>query len=229
VVDGVEARLDIRVQHLPIAHGAVEVDLGDRVVRPAVGPKPVGDRREVGLEDGFQYQLQRGLNDPITHGRNAQPAQLPTVFGDRPLPHRQRPIRPLPKLVTQALQERCHPHLLDDTADRVTVHTGSAGTAIACDPFPRDLQESRITHQVVQIIETATGIGHRPTVQFGLHLPYPHMRCQAIHPGIFGHCSSLSDEVLLPPFAMWPAFPTSDYYGGSAPSRPDRSTADPAR
>jgi len=28
---------------------------------------------------------------------------------------------------------------------------------------------------------------------------------------------------------MWPAFPTSDYYGGSAPSRPDRSTVDPAR
>ena len=30
-------------------------------------------------------------------------------------------------------------------------------------------------------------------------------------------------------FAMWPAFPTSDYYGGSAPSRPDRPTVDPAR
>ena len=27
---------------------------------------------------------------------------------------------------------------------------------------------------------------------------------------------------------MWPAFPASDYYGGSAPSRPDRPTVDPA-
>jgi uncharacterized protein len=26
-----------------------------------------------------------------------------------------------------------------------------------------------------------------------------------------------------------PGFPTSDYYGGSAPSRPDRPTVDPAR
>jgi hypothetical protein len=36
-------------------------------------------------------------------------------------------------------------------------------------------------------------------------------------------------KVLLPPFAMWPAFPSSDYYGGSAPSRPDRPTVGPAR
>ena len=28
---------------------------------------------------------------------------------------------------------------------------------------------------------------------------------------------------------MWPAFPASEYYGGSAPSRTDRSTMDPAR
>src|SRR4051812_3281240 len=28
---------------------------------------------------------------------------------------------------------------------------------------------------------------------------------------------------------MWPAFPASDYYGGPAPPRPDRSTVDPAR
>jgi len=33
----------------------------------------------------------------------------------------------------------------------------------------------------------------------------------------------------LPPFPMWPAFPASEYYGGSAPSRTDRSTVDPTR
>src|SRR5262249_11229445 len=31
------------------------------------------------------------------------------------------------------------------------------------------------------------------------------------------HSSSRSANS-LPPFAMWPAFPTSDYYGGSAPA-----------
>jgi hypothetical protein len=30
----------------------------------------------------------------------------------------------------------------------------------------------------------------RPTVQLGLYLPYPQLRCRAIHPGIFGHYSS---------------------------------------
>ena len=33
----------------------------------------------------------------------------------------------------------------------------------------------------------------------------------------------------LPPFPMWSALPTSEYYGGSVPSRPVRSTTDPAR
>ena len=32
-----------------------------------------------------------------------------------------------------------------------------------------------------------------------------HTRLQSCHP------------THLPPFAMWPAFPTSDYYGGSVP------------
>src|SRR6202008_716173 len=36
-------------------------------------------------------------------------------------------------------------------------------------------------------------------------------------PGVFRHYSLLDSRILLPPFAMWPAFPTSDYYGGSAP------------
>jgi hypothetical protein len=70
--DRIEARLDIRVQHLAVAQAAVEVDLGDRVVRSAAGPKPVRDRHEVGLEDRLQHQFQRCLNDPIRHGRDAQ-------------------------------------------------------------------------------------------------------------------------------------------------------------
>jgi hypothetical protein len=41
------------------------LDLGDGVVRSPLGPEPVGDRLEVGLEDGFQHKLQRRLNDPV--------------------------------------------------------------------------------------------------------------------------------------------------------------------
>src|SRR5439155_5391075 len=41
------------------------------------------------------------------------------------------------------------------------------------------------------------------------------------------HHSILVFSFPLPPFPRWPAFPASEYYGGSAPSRPDRSTVDP--
>lgn len=43
-------------------------DLRDRVMSPAVGPEPVGDRHEVGLEDGFQDRLECCLHDPVLDG-----------------------------------------------------------------------------------------------------------------------------------------------------------------
>jgi len=83
--------LDIRVQHPLVTAGAVVVDLGDRVVRPPPGPEPVGDRLEVGLEDGFQHQLQRGLDNPVRHRRNTEASDLPgpARFRDLPFPHRE--------------------------------------------------------------------------------------------------------------------------------------------
>ncbi len=70
VVDGVKARLDVRIQHPAVTLGAEVVDLGDRVVCAPLGPEPVGDRLEVGLEDGFQHQFQRRLHHPVGHGRD---------------------------------------------------------------------------------------------------------------------------------------------------------------
>ena len=66
----IKARLDIRVQHPPITMSAERVYLRDRVVRPPVRPEPVGDRLEVGLEYGFQHQLQRSLDHSIRDGGN---------------------------------------------------------------------------------------------------------------------------------------------------------------
>jgi len=70
-------------------------------------------------------------------------------------------------------------------------------------------------------------------VQFGLNLQYPTLsplrlrkRSADVHQRTLWHDSALS-AYSPPPFPMWSAFPTSGYYGGSAPSRPDRSTADP--
>jgi hypothetical protein len=100
VVDRVKARLDIRIEHPPVSAGAVIVDLSDGVVCPPPGPEPIGDRLEVGLEDGFQDQLQRGLHDPVGHRRNTEASDLPrpSRLRDLPLPYRQRPERALPEL-----------------------------------------------------------------------------------------------------------------------------------
>jgi site-specific DNA recombinase len=199
VVDRVEARLDVRVQDLAVALSAPEVDLGDRVVRPPVGAEPVGDRRKVGLEDGFQHQFQCGLDYAVGHGRDAQTPQFPAVLGDHPLAYRQRAERPLPQLLAQLVQEHLHAHLLGDGADRGPVHAGSAGTGVAGHPVPRQREEPAVAYQVVQIIEAAAGIGRRPAVQLGLHLPYPQrphqrrvaLRGRSLHPGVFEHCSPL--------------------------------------
>jgi hypothetical protein len=83
VVDPVKARLDIRIQHPAVSLGAEQVDLSDRVVRAPLGPEPIGDRHEVGLEDRFQHQLQRALHDPVGDRRipSRRTFPLPPGFG----------------------------------------------------------------------------------------------------------------------------------------------------
>jgi site-specific DNA recombinase len=95
VVDRVEARLDIGVQHPPVTLGAVLVNLGDRVLGAPHRPEAIRDRLKVGLEDRLQHELQRCLNHPIRHGGDAELPQLPrpSRLGDLAFPHRQRPER----------------------------------------------------------------------------------------------------------------------------------------
>ena len=85
-------------------------------------------------------------------------------------------------------------------------------------------------NEVEQIIKPATGIVGRPLVQFGLHLPYPRPRLVEVWPRLTGIHQRLQLLQFLPclnplgPFAMWPAFPASDYYGPAAPPQGRRRT-----
>ena len=197
--------------------GAVLVYLSDRVVGSPHRPEPVGDRHEVGLEDRFQHQLQRRLDHPIGHGRNAEFPQLPRParFGDLAFPHRQRPKRARLELGTQVVQEPRHPDLLLDVGDREAVHARSPGPGVARDPVERHDQRRRVVHEVEQVVEPAARIGHRPTVKFGLHLRYPPTRPHraqlergaAIQRRIFRHYSLHPFSKLLPPFPMCTGFP----------------------
>jgi Recombinase zinc beta ribbon domain len=67
--DGVKARLDVGIQHPPVALGAEPLYLGDSVVRPPHRPETIRDGQEARLEDRFQHQLERRLDNPVrNHG-----------------------------------------------------------------------------------------------------------------------------------------------------------------
>ena len=70
VGDGVKARLDVSVEHPPVALGAVTLDLSDRVVCAPPRPEPVGDGQKVRLEDRFQHELERRLDNPVRDRRD---------------------------------------------------------------------------------------------------------------------------------------------------------------
>ena len=145
VVDGVEARLDIRVQHPLVALGAEQVDLGDRVVRPPPGPEPVRDRHEVSLKDGFQHQFQRRLHHPVSNGRDAEPAHLPAAarFGDHAFTHGHRAERARLDRAAQIIQELLDAKVLLDASGRAAVDTCGPGPGVARDPVPRHAQRGR--------------------------------------------------------------------------------------
>jgi site-specific DNA recombinase len=231
VVDRVETRFDIRVQHPPVAAGAEVVYLCDRVMGAPLGTEPIGDRPKVGLEDGFQHQLERRLHDPVRDGRDPQLADLPgpTRFGDLALPNRQRAERAALDGGPQVVQEPGHAHVFLDVRGRQAVHAGRARPLVTCDPVERHDQRRRVVHEVEQVIEPAAGIGHRPTVKLGLHPRYPHprpdrppVRSIAVRRCIFRHCSLLPLSTPLPPFPMCPGSPRLGVLRRLRPA-PDRS------
>ncbi len=195
----VEGRLDVRIKHPLVTPGAVEVDLSDRVLGSPLRPEPVRARLEVRLEDGFQHQLQRGLDDPVRDARYAQLAELsrPSRLGNQPFPHRQRPERAVLEGGPQVLQKPGHAHLLLDPGGGHAVHAGGVRALVARDPVERHDQRRRVVHEVEQVIKPAARIGRRPPVKLGLHPRYPRPRplgrigSAAIQRRILRHCSLL--------------------------------------
>ena len=177
VVDGVETRLDISVQHPAIALGAEQVNLGDRVVRPPPGPEPVGDRHEVGLEDRFQHQLQRRLHHPVGDGGDAQPAHLPATagLGDHAFTHRHR---------TELARLHLRPQIVQETLDTSVLEVDGPRPSTPADLAP--VLPATRCHATFSVAGSCTRlnrsskraarIGRRPTVQLGLHPRYPRER-----------------------------------------------------
>src|SRR5207249_908995 len=92
--------------HDPLVGAEREVlYLGERVLRSASRPKPVGTRLKVDLEDRLEHQLEGGLNNAVADRRNPEVAQLAAALGDRAFLDRQRPKRPGDKLLSKLAQE----------------------------------------------------------------------------------------------------------------------------
>jgi hypothetical protein len=117
-----------------------------------------------------------------------------------------------------------------DVVGRLAIHPGRAGALVALDPTPPNQQQRRITEEVVEVAEPTRLLIGCPSVQLGLDPSTRASACSAV-----GHGASVFTNVLLAcqlpccglaaALAMWPAFPTSDYYGGSVPSGDQQPTA----
>jgi hypothetical protein len=67
VIDHVETRLDVGIQHPVVALGAESVDVGHGIVRPPLGSEPIRDRQKVAAD------LQHSLPEVGLHQRRKVP------------------------------------------------------------------------------------------------------------------------------------------------------------
>jgi hypothetical protein len=126
VVDLIEARRDVRLEHPLVVTGrrSEVVDLSDSVPGSALRTKPVAARVEIRLEDRLEHQLQRGLHDPVTGRRDPETTDLARRLGDRLLPH---PLRSEPAGLEIVSQPAQHPH--STGTDRAGCHPVDSGGA----------------------------------------------------------------------------------------------------
>src|SRR4051794_25413408 len=130
--------------------------------------------------------------------------QFPARLGNLDLTYLDRLERPRPQLLTHAQQELLDPDPGGDPGHRGPVHPRGPRPRVPRDALPRHHQERRVTDQVVQIVEPATGVPGRPPMQLGLRPPYRRLRPillgpdagAGIHRRVFGHHSPS-----LPPLA----------------------------
>ena len=151
------------------------MNLGDRVLGPALRAEAVGTRLEVRLEDRLEHQLQGGLHDPVPDGRDAQPAQLAAALGII----RSRTGSGGTCRAFRSSRSSARNAVLARTLDvmgGLAVHPGRS-RALGC-PAPGPTRPARnggITDEVEQVIEPAIGIVGRPSVQLGLDPQYPRL------------------------------------------------------
>ena len=180
---------------------------------------------EVRLEDRFEDQLERGLHGPVGRGGDPQAPQFPVALGDPPLPDRQRRERAGLQFLPQPRQERLARPA--EIARTDPVDSSRACSSIAPHPSPRHGQEGGVGDEVNRSANQRSGLSAAHWCSF---VSIFSTRCPAAFSSATSHSASVFTVVLLAfqrpfsavslgPFALLPAFPASDYYSPSAPSR----------
>ena len=209
------------------------MNLSDRVLGPSLRAQTVGTRFEVRLEDRFGHQLQRGLHDSVSDSRDPQRADLAARLGNRLLPH---PLGPEPasfEIISQPVQHRLDTQ--DDRSRRDPIDSGGSRALVCPHPAPRHNEKRRVIDDVEHVIERTPQDRPSPIGAASTASRVPAARPptgQATKRRYSPADSPLRIEAAttLGPFAMCTAFPCSDYYEPSAPSRRHQpATGLPAR
>ena len=243
VVDLVEARPDVGLQHLACIPGWRRCWISEIA---SCARRPGRNPYEHGWKSASKTGSSTSLSAPWTtrSARVGIPSlrSLPALLRDRHLPDLRGPVSPGPQLSPDFLQEGAHaPRPALDIGHRDPVDAGRPRSLVPAGAHPRLSQEVRVADEVEQVTEPAGGIFPRPAVQLGLHPPYParHGRSLPAGSGKIGWPSGrapgfpgASSGIAAPPspvsFTAWhaaalphvAALPAPEYYGGSAPPAP---------
>jgi hypothetical protein len=92
MIDGVEERLDVCVEH-PVDLSANRLgERIERIVRRSARPKTVREPDEFCLQDRLQHPPRRLLDDLVFQRWDAERSRFPIAFRDEHTPHRLRMV-----------------------------------------------------------------------------------------------------------------------------------------
>ena len=158
------------------------------------------------------------MNDAIPHRRDTERpehARLATLRNHH-APHRLRTIAAIEQHRPCLGEEALDANARLDAFDGHLVHTRRARAAIAGDASPCEAEVLWLGDPVPHVPPRIIGVGPTPRVEFALNVEKPSLI--GLINGVHRSCLLRRRPTWhLFPFAMWPAFPTSDYYGNSAP------------
>jgi hypothetical protein len=155
------------------------------------------------------------------HRGDAQGAELPRFarLGDELSAARARHISACPQLASQPVQVGVLADVSANATHGLPVDACRALALVGSYTCPGAPQVARIDDPAPQLAVTLVGVLSTPLIQLALHAQEPGLVGLMIRVhGSFLRLRLPIDSLLA--FAMWPAFPTSDYYASSAPLTP---------